>query len=195
MRFTAPDVLSPFQAGGINAYAFMLNDPANGADPSGAYKISGVPLVNTDHHVIFVSQAGPRQPKILNVLAHASPGKIKVGNTRYNAAEFNEYLKSLKLRTEEFDYRIIGCRTAEAGEDGVKSFIESFSNITNRQVEGYAGLATYKLMRNIDPVTKQVRVEVEIPEVNPFKPGTEQFNKFNYAPVVIKPAAAIRGRN
>lgn len=35
MRFISPDVLSPFLNGGINAYAYCLNDPINGQDPSG----------------------------------------------------------------------------------------------------------------------------------------------------------------
>ncbi|MDR0218539.1 MAG: hypothetical protein LBI71_06600 [Enterobacteriaceae bacterium] len=35
MRFTAPDSLSPFGAGGLNPYAYCLGDPVNRSDPSG----------------------------------------------------------------------------------------------------------------------------------------------------------------
>ncbi len=35
MRFTTPDTLSPFGAGGINPYAYCLGDPVNRIDPSG----------------------------------------------------------------------------------------------------------------------------------------------------------------
>ena len=35
MRFLNPDALSPFRAGGINRYAYCLNDPINAQDPSG----------------------------------------------------------------------------------------------------------------------------------------------------------------
>jgi len=35
MRFLSPDSLSPFRAGGINAYAYCMGDPINRIDPSG----------------------------------------------------------------------------------------------------------------------------------------------------------------
>ncbi|MFJ4457205.1 RHS repeat-associated core domain-containing protein [Pseudomonas sp. NPDC089392] len=37
MRFISPDTLSPFLKGGINAYAYCLNDPVNGQDPNGKW--------------------------------------------------------------------------------------------------------------------------------------------------------------
>lgn len=35
MRFTGPDSMSPFGAGGLNAYAYCLGDPVNRVDPTG----------------------------------------------------------------------------------------------------------------------------------------------------------------
>jgi RHS repeat-associated protein len=35
MRFNSPDSLSPFQEGGLNTYAYCLNDPINASDSSG----------------------------------------------------------------------------------------------------------------------------------------------------------------
>lgn len=37
MRFWSPDSLSPFDTGGINTYAYCLNDPVNKIDPSGHF--------------------------------------------------------------------------------------------------------------------------------------------------------------
>lgn len=39
MRFYSADSLSPFEAGGLNAYAYCHNDPVNRSDPSGRYSI------------------------------------------------------------------------------------------------------------------------------------------------------------
>lgn len=35
MRFQAPDELSPFEAGGLNSYSYVANDPVNQQDPTG----------------------------------------------------------------------------------------------------------------------------------------------------------------
>ncbi|WP_081237937.1 RHS repeat-associated core domain-containing protein [Pseudomonas putida] len=37
MRFNAPDSLSPFDEGGLNAYCYCSNDPVNNVDPSGHF--------------------------------------------------------------------------------------------------------------------------------------------------------------
>ncbi|WP_426575490.1 RHS repeat domain-containing protein (plasmid) [Xenorhabdus stockiae] len=42
MRFTAPDSLSPFEAGGLNPYAYCLGDPINRTDPSGHMSVGSI---------------------------------------------------------------------------------------------------------------------------------------------------------
>lgn len=43
MRFVSPDALSPFELGGVNAYAFCQNDPVNWSDPTGRFPWQGLP--------------------------------------------------------------------------------------------------------------------------------------------------------
>lgn len=40
MRFNAPDSLSPFGKGGVNAYAYCTGDPVNQSDPTGHFALS-----------------------------------------------------------------------------------------------------------------------------------------------------------
>ncbi|WP_407728978.1 RHS repeat-associated core domain-containing protein [Pseudomonas helleri] len=42
MRFNIPDPMSPFEGGGINAYAYCKNDPINWSDPSGNIPIKKI---------------------------------------------------------------------------------------------------------------------------------------------------------
>lgn len=45
MRFYSPDRYSPFDAGGLNAYAYCENDPVNKTDPSGHWPTPNTPKV------------------------------------------------------------------------------------------------------------------------------------------------------
>ncbi|WP_263224530.1 RHS repeat-associated core domain-containing protein [Pseudomonas alabamensis] len=40
MRYTAPDILAPFGAGGLNTYSYNNGDPTNYTDPTGHFKAS-----------------------------------------------------------------------------------------------------------------------------------------------------------
>lgn len=44
-RFLKPDALSPFRAGGLNAYAYCQVDPVNATDPTGRYTLGALLFV------------------------------------------------------------------------------------------------------------------------------------------------------
>lgn len=92
MRFNAPDSLSPFDAGGLNAYCYCSNDPVNNVDPSGHI---GLPPNSFLNGGIFTRRwglrsaasyaLGPKAPalktlgvkKALSEIDPALPGRIK----------------------------------------------------------------------------------------------------------------------
>ncbi|SDH02755.1 RHS repeat-associated core domain-containing protein [Pseudomonas abietaniphila] len=66
MRFQRPDVLSPFDKGGLNPYAYCLGDPVNYADPTGQTPDWLQPVLTIGLHaftiaatVIAAAVAGP----------------------------------------------------------------------------------------------------------------------------------------
>lgn len=185
MRFNSPDKLSPFGKGGLNAYAFMLDDPMNGSDPTGGYKIGGAPLVLKKDHVLLVTQSAPRQPRVLNLMAHAEPGFVTIDKGLMGPADFVDYLKSLKLNPLDYDYRIIGCNSGTAQADGQDSFAEGLAGIVGRKVEGYDGHVSFSIAHKVDQQTGHTRVYFEIAESNPYAKGTKQYETFAYAPVMV----------
>lgn len=67
MRFRSPDSLSPFLAGGLNAYAYCGNDPVNAVDPSGRVKI-------------LITRTIKRQP-VNTVIKHGPENLVPIGAT------------------------------------------------------------------------------------------------------------------
>ncbi|MFS2162022.1 RHS repeat-associated core domain-containing protein [Pseudomonas sp. Pseusp122] len=61
MRFNSPDSLSPFDEGGLNAYAYCQGDPVNFRDPTGHVKFLN-PVLNTSPFIPrYVPAQRPRQ--------------------------------------------------------------------------------------------------------------------------------------
>lgn len=54
MCFNSPDEMSPFDRGGINSYAYCLNDPINRNDPSGYFSATSLikPFKNLKNQIV-----------------------------------------------------------------------------------------------------------------------------------------------
>ncbi|WP_230388539.1 RHS repeat-associated core domain-containing protein [Pseudomonas putida] len=85
MRFYSADSLSPFGAGGYNAYAFVSGDPVNYGDPSG--HVRAQPKIynyrgkgKTINGVDVFRGPDPERPgkKITTIFAHGSPSGISM---------------------------------------------------------------------------------------------------------------------
>ncbi|MFP3369989.1 MULTISPECIES: RHS repeat-associated core domain-containing protein [unclassified Pseudomonas] len=109
MRFHSPDTWSPFERGGINAYAYCTNDPINRSDPSGMFSI--VKLMKGGYSVKKISsrldQENPsltrRQYKILK--NHIATQKAK------GATETKSHDNKIK---NEGDQRILNATLQES---------------------------------------------------------------------------------
>jgi RHS repeat-associated protein len=80
-RFTAPDSMSPFGAGGINPYAYCAGDPVNRADPSGHFSLGqglGMALGLVGGFVLGVLTEGMALPVVVSLLANVA-GDAAIG--------------------------------------------------------------------------------------------------------------------
>ncbi|MBA1187899.1 RHS repeat-associated core domain-containing protein [Pseudomonas entomophila] len=69
-RFLSADVLSPFGAGGINAYAYCANDPVNHQDPSGRVRVFNTPFVRPLIKTLMTSGLKTSVPIVLKKKAY-----------------------------------------------------------------------------------------------------------------------------
>lgn len=74
MRFISPDSLSPFERGGLNAYAYCAGDPVNKVDPSGHF--AGFGLVG---YLAIASAATAVAASVAAFLVKPDAAKIALG--------------------------------------------------------------------------------------------------------------------
>lgn len=168
MRFNSPDNLSPFDKGGLNAYAYCAGDPVNRIDPTGhsfsvlatvASKIKArylsfiygdyvKPVKNltriSEELAVFVDEykGGSR----LNIFGHgtSSGGVLREKGTFLGPKSLSEYIKNSGLQFESFDSaRLLTCHS---GSEFIHSlnpssapFGQLFSDFSGLPVKAYKG--------------------------------------------------------
>jgi RHS repeat-associated protein len=111
MRFHAPDHLSPFEQGGLNAYAFCEGDPVNYQDPTGHMRGASILLIPKKAYKrlisIFDRPAPPTVgaeviPGTLTAPVTATPKKTRFSNLPLRITYTDE---AELTRLDQFRYR------------------------------------------------------------------------------------------
>ncbi|EJN30578.1 RHS repeat-associated core domain protein-containing protein [Pseudomonas sp. GM84] len=154
-RFISSDSLSPFERGGINSYAFCLNDPVNRTDPTGQWswhnikrallslitvkEYKGTPLMKHDGITVFSKSGKKSDPNDkLYILGHGIPGLlVGQGNKAYKAPAVIQGLNAKGIVTKNRKIHILACYSAEPTGPEIPSFIDQMAALTGSEVVGY----------------------------------------------------------
>ncbi|WP_050580716.1 RHS repeat-associated core domain-containing protein [Pseudomonas sp. LAIL14HWK12:I7] len=171
MRFNSPDQESPFKKGGLNAYAFVMDDPINGSDPTGRFveffrsffnrlttsKTYQGEFVAAFDGIVAFTGAERRDGNLstLYLVAHGTEGLISGDNKNmYNAQRVYDYLsiqKGVNMRHRQT--HIFACDTSLTNPTTGTSFISDLSSLTGAQSSGYDATVSVSHWRDGDTVT------------------------------------------
>ena len=147
MRFHSPDNLSPFSSGGLNAYAYVENDPVNYEDPTGHVRLFSKAKVFQGNgravnggKIYLAKHPEDKNQLAITAVYHGTEGYLTGERNPISPGEFIESIKKkVGFNVAEYDIHVIACHSADAG-NGQPSFIEAVSTLTGRRVYGYSGM-------------------------------------------------------
>ncbi|HDS1819923.1 TPA: RHS repeat-associated core domain-containing protein [Pseudomonas putida] len=154
MRFTSPDPLSPFSKGGLNGYAFTLNDPINNSDPTGLFiqRASNFIARNLmpkktyrgnivwQHDGIIAFTDKRRTDENLDTLyisSHGAPGILTGDEYNYSAKHIYRILEHEGIKMQGRQTHILACNSATPEFFGGYSFADEMAKLTGAQSSGY----------------------------------------------------------
>lgn len=161
MRFLGPDYVSPFGAGGLNAYAFLGGDVVNRTDPDGHSPVPiGIQSLGrtTGRGVSAVTNVWRRRGGFINyqidqnggpselIMGHGLPGSVAPMNANrtrtpkiLRAEPFAEHMYQHGVDLSTKDKNILACFSADPRGPGLPSFIEELQLVTGGTTTGYRG--------------------------------------------------------
>lgn len=143
MRFMAPDSFSPFGDGGINAYAYCLNDPINYSDPTG-HSIAIQPNV--------IAVVLNRKPTTIDTQVNAftaeKPLQMRAPTNRALKQPGVSILKKVKPGREQYVQRRKLNQTLNENynaflevRERLNSFSQAAKHMANKQIAASGGIA------------------------------------------------------
>ncbi|WP_210330838.1 RHS repeat-associated core domain-containing protein [Mesorhizobium sp. NBSH29] len=188
MRFHSPDSLSPFGKGGLNAYAYCMDDPVNRVDPSG-----GVPIFSAVFKALnrlagsligrSVAPSLARRGSTLSTSSVASGGEIypHVGLTSPNNTRTTEFIAVRRIEAYHADFKRIH-PTSESGRQPSSLSTLSARKIVQKDIRQLEELA-------LDP---RVRRDIIIEHTRNF---LEKFDQSNQQTMIIRRAVVGRDQS
>ncbi|MFK3908589.1 RHS repeat-associated core domain-containing protein [Pseudomonas monteilii] len=202
MRFCSPDTLSPFQAGGLNAYVYCSADPVNRIDPSGRFsfrffsrarsrEFAGEGRQLASGIYAFLARHPQKNKNAITVLGHGDP----IAGKGLGAEKVVDMLNQAGFNTSKYDTHFITCHSADPTLKNGDSFIQAVSNLTQRSSTGYRSEVTvhadiHKRSRGRFTKGRDTDIHVRVFKTRP-SGATEE--AFSYEPVTVSAIRNTRG--
>lgn len=197
MRFLSADNLSPFKAGGLNAYNFVGDDPINYQDNSGHVKTllyKGLGQRIAPDAMIFRKRDSSGMKQLI-LDAHGDGNYVYIDDTPLTPQQLITRLKDSGVYPHNYAHlSLCSCNTAQV-DNGKISYAQAISDLLSIPVEGYEGNVRAFLTETPDPSLPAglTRIEHRIFTENPSNPGEPGYSTFSYKPKTFYPSQRADG--
>ena len=196
MRFLSLDALSPFGAGGLNAYAYVRGDPVNFSDPDGHAPVRGNgPRFNYEGPVqviegmhVFHTKSPSGEP-VVNISAHGALGRLQTDQGTIRAAAVVATLEKNGVEVAGVQTHVLSCYSANRLPGNRPSFIQELADLSQAPSSGYLEKVWVRSNRHNIKAGKTKTLQVEI--LKRMGEDHPKYKSFAYHPVTVEPSNSI----